>query len=382
MPANNAVQDRIRDFSELTGIKVCACEQKDISEDPVWCIDPEKNCYQCHFKAVSEAANTQGYITYTCPAGCTFALFSERRHDERLYITMGPVLLSEEQVTPCSCTFERAVTLSGPCFESAVSVLMSACSSALTDEISVLEKQNRLDIYDSYSYYRSVETIIDYPIDTEKDLLIAIEQRDRNNAQRILNDLLGYILFSTGGYIDVVKTRVCELLVLISRRVVESGGSQKKSLSTNVDFFKDIWDLKTVDEIVSFLSKRIPNYMSEILDDDTGTESPTVSKVIRFINENYDKDLNLRMISDYVFLSPNYLCKLFKKEMNMTVVKYINLVRINRSRILLEKSEQSIEEVSVRVGFDEVSYFSKVFRDETGISPGRYRQLHRNKSKS
>ncbi len=74
-----------------------------------------------------------------------------------------------------------------------------------------------------------------------------------------------------------------------------------------------------------------------------------------------------------VFVSPSYLFRLFKKKMGVTPMRYRNLVRIDKAKLLLLDRTLTIEEVAERVGFEDAKYFARVFKKETGASPSAFR---------
>lgn len=72
-------------------------------------------------------------------------------------------------------------------------------------------------------------------------------------------------------------------------------------------------------------------------------------------------------------MSPNYLGKLFKDEMNLSVSNYITAVRLNRSLVLLNDTDYSIKEIIEQIGFINESSFYKQFKKQFGITPKEYR---------
>lgn len=99
-----------------------------------------------------------------------------------------------------------------------------------------------------------------------------------------------------------------------------------------------------------------------------------ISDVIDYINRNLDKKLSLDSVSKSTFVSKYYLCHTFKSTVGMTVIEYITLSRISRAKQLLAQTEDSISDISVAVGFDNFAYFSKVFREYEGTTPGAFRK--------
>ncbi|KNY27974.1 helix-turn-helix domain-containing protein [Pseudobacteroides cellulosolvens] len=97
-----------------------------------------------------------------------------------------------------------------------------------------------------------------------------------------------------------------------------------------------------------------------------------IKKALEFIEKNYMKQLLLEEAASYCLLNQTYFCSLFKRYLNCSFVTYLNRVRIEKSKKLLNDSGLSLYEVSKQCGFKTQSYFTKVFKQETGISPGKF----------
>ncbi|WP_372632565.1 response regulator [Cohnella sp.] len=104
--------------------------------------------------------------------------------------------------------------------------------------------------------------------------------------------------------------------------------------------------------------------------------SGEISKAIQFIKQNYDQNISLQQVADYVGLSFGYLSNLFKKELQITFIEYLNCYRIEQAKELLTRTHMKSYDVAVQVGFSpEYTYFSKVFKKVTGLNPNEYRRL-------
>ena len=77
-----------------------------------------------------------------------------------------------------------------------------------------------------------------------------------------------------------------------------------------------------------------------------------------------------------VYLSADHLARVFKKETGETLVKYITDKRINAAKEMLSDTKTPISQVASEVGYDNYSYFTKIFKEKTGCSPGDYRKHH------
>jgi Response regulator containing CheY-like receiver domain and AraC-type DNA-binding domain len=103
--------------------------------------------------------------------------------------------------------------------------------------------------------------------------------------------------------------------------------------------------------------------------------SSEISKALQYIKQNYDQNISLQQVADHVSLSFGYLSNLFKKELQITFIEYLNLYRIERAKELLTRTHLKSYDIAVKVGFSpEYTYFSKVFKKVTGLNPNEYRR--------
>ncbi len=95
--------------------------------------------------------------------------------------------------------------------------------------------------------------------------------------------------------------------------------------------------------------------------------------VFDFMNENYSKEITLEQLSKTVDLSPQYICRIFKKCTNMRPFEFITRKRIEEAKKLVLKAEMPINEISKAVGYSDCSYFCAVFKKQVGMSPISFR---------
>lgn len=100
-----------------------------------------------------------------------------------------------------------------------------------------------------------------------------------------------------------------------------------------------------------------------------------IEDILTYINANYSQDLTLQCISQHFFISPNYLCKIFKDTTGFTYINYLNQVRIQSAQELLRNSDLNINSISCRVGFKSTTHFGRVFKNIVHLSPLQYRKL-------
>ena len=96
-----------------------------------------------------------------------------------------------------------------------------------------------------------------------------------------------------------------------------------------------------------------------------------------YIEKNFQENINLNKISNYVSLSKNYFCNIFKKETGITIWDYLIRIRMEEAKRMLLETEQKTYEISEKVGYDDPSYFGRLFKKYTGFTPIEFRDSSR-----
>ena len=98
-----------------------------------------------------------------------------------------------------------------------------------------------------------------------------------------------------------------------------------------------------------------------------------VRQCIRIIHKNYKADISLSGAAKQLYISPNYLSKIFSAEMGKSFSRYLLEHRINISMKLLRETNDKVYEIACQVGYPDAVHFAKIFKQVTGQSPNRYR---------
>lgn len=103
------------------------------------------------------------------------------------------------------------------------------------------------------------------------------------------------------------------------------------------------------------------------------------SDVIVYIHQNYMKKINIDNLANQANISKGHFIRQFHEEMGLTPIEYLNNFRIYKATKLLEKSSYNVTEICYSCGFNNLSYFIKVFKEKVGISPKQYALKHHRK---
>ena len=104
------------------------------------------------------------------------------------------------------------------------------------------------------------------------------------------------------------------------------------------------------------------------------TEARAITMIKEYVHAHLSEALSLPLLASLVFLNPSYLSRLFRRETGVTLIGYINAVRIEKAMELLSRTNMRISAIAAQVGLESPSYFHQVFRRHCGVSPQEYRQ--------
>lgn len=259
-------------------------------------------------------------------------------------------------------------------------LLYYMCSGLVTDRKEQFSlNQNKLyqqsRINESIQTYKATAQVNSrtYPYEKEKKLITKLKTGDTEAAKALLNDLLGYVFFAEGSNLEIVKSRALELSSLLSRAAIEGGATSDSVLKINNQFVLSLQSITDLDELCYSLQETIDVFTDCMFNYIPTKGNEITKKAIRYISQNFAQNLTLSMVADHVHLNPAYFSTLFKQSTGSSFKEYLNMVRIEESKRLLSNTDYSIIDISLATGFEDQSYFSKVFKKYTGLTPKQYR---------
>jgi len=211
-----------------------------------------------------------------------------------------------------------------------------------------------------------------YSLEKERELLGKVRLGDKEGARAILNELLGAILFRHAGRFDIIKARILELMVVLSRAAVEAGASLEMLLGLNYQYLGELADIDSQEELCLWIVKVLEVFMASVYQTRNLGNVRVIGKALRYMREHYNEPLTLKHVAREVNLSPFYFARLLKREAGITFLHYLTRVRMEEAKRLLQDSSNNILEVALEVGYNDQSYFTKVFKKHEGITPALY----------
>jgi len=212
-------------------------------------------------------------------------------------------------------------------------------------------------------------------LDTERMLFACLRRGDKEEGQKILDKLLDILYMEVRGNFPAFRLKALELAVLLSRAV-----SDPKDIMDNISLentnrcMKKIEECASFDEIKTILAA-ITDRMSGMIFSFQGVRHfSALKKAERYIWKNYTRKLSLKEIANASGLSAPYLSMVFKEEMGENLSNYLNRLRVEKAAAMLVTTNLPISEITFACGFEDQSWFSKIFKNFTGLTPGKYRE--------
>ncbi len=151
-----------------------------------------------------------------------------------------------------------------------------------------------------------------------------------------------------------------------------------KSLNNNFQiktekFAQELDNCISVEDIENLIANQTSRLYEAQFGMQLGSKTAAVAIARQYIRQNYAKKLTLDDIAKRVYLNPVYFSVLFKREVGMSFINYVNDVRMEEAKKLLGQHSLSLYEIACSVGISDISYFSKVFKRSVGITPKEYR---------
>ncbi|NLO98790.1 MAG: response regulator [Clostridiaceae bacterium] len=204
------------------------------------------------------------------------------------------------------------------------------------------------------------------------DLIIAGR---KSEAELFIKNIVNELRYNTNTLINNIKNYFFNLLVGITKIAQDRNIAIVESNRKEEFFWEEISKANTIYEIEDYILNKI-NTFFEILAHKKNNNSIVLS-ITKYIHNNYsNNDLTIKDIAAYTFLTPNYLCLVFKKETGKTINQFITEIRIEKAKELLKDRQIKLYEIASLIGFSDANYFAKTFKKLEGINPSDFREKY------
>lgn len=221
-----------------------------------------------------------------------------------------------------------------------------------------------------------------------KENIAIINSRELHYLESLNNNLKFYIIridlpFLFSDQVDLCQTKYLAPLsenLILFENLIKNDYEVIKCINEIIkEYFREEigYELSIKAHIYNLVVLLIRNYIDEFITEKKFTfkldNFKRFNEVFEYIDNNYDKKICTKNLSDIAHVSTYYFCRVFKQITGKTSTEYINEVRLKKSIDLLKKGTMNITEISISCGFNDVNYFCRLFKKKYGASPTKFK---------
>ena len=143
------------------------------------------------------------------------------------------------------------------------------------------------------------------------------------------------------------------------------------ALASSSDYIRDMRINRKLNDLIMLLMESSWHHEAHA----NAPKKMDISSVKSFLDEHYSEKLSLESVASQFFIDKHYLARLFKEQYGVTLITYLQQVRITHAKRMLRFTDKSIEEIGLECGIGELNYFSRVFKKLEGVSPSEFRRV-------
>ena len=236
----------------------------------------------------------------------------------------------------------------------------------------------------SKRYFQEIDNINQYIgveefFNIESKLIFEIYHLESAKAKKSLHELIDILSIRFGKqFIKIVRSYFSVLSSIVARKLLDNQLPSKKAFSFNIACNAMIENQMKDAEFLQFADDLIDFFVYFIADRKQPTfRHQTVNKVIMYINDELENDLTVESIANNFHISTSHLSRIFREHVGITLVEYLNVRRVEESQYYLRHTNKSITSISDQFHFCNQSYFTRIFKKYTGVTPKHFRdELH------
>jgi len=215
-----------------------------------------------------------------------------------------------------------------------------------------------------------------YPIAAERALLYQMRVGDLEECSRVLDELIDYLLGLPCDPPEMVHTRFAELITLTSRAAIDAGAPFEHVLEISHERIVALNGLRTGATLRAWAQESLKLLKGQIAP--VAARDHIVERAVQFLMENFRRpDLQLKDVASVANVSASHLAHLLRTHVGASFVRYLTALRMEEAKRLLTETDLKVATVAGQAGYDDPTYFYRVFRRETGMTPIVYRRRAR-----
>ncbi|RAP74794.1 helix-turn-helix domain-containing protein [Paenibacillus montanisoli] len=205
------------------------------------------------------------------------------------------------------------------------------------------------------------------------ELLARVRIGDEEGAVAFLKIMMEQLAQAYIHNVDMFKSEVFDLLMTMSRFVLEMGGEAAEILAENARVIQDLYHTIRYDKFVLKVCDYWRKLAAQLARDHAAEVSPAIRSALEYVKSHLREKVTLEQVAQHCFISTYHFAHLFKKEVGISFIDFLNKMRIEKAIHYLETTELSIQVIAGRAGFHDANYFARKFKMLMNCSPSEYR---------
>jgi two-component system response regulator YesN len=224
------------------------------------------------------------------------------------------------------------------------------------------------------------DEIFNLNINDEKNIISCLKSIDRKNLQMYIDTLFNKIVLYKMSQ-RAIRMVCAELINIVNTVARESGIDTKLIYQDDEIPYDEMKKYETISEVELWILKVYEKFLRlmEVSSINPDYAEPT-KKAIEFIRKNYRNNISLNDAADYTGVNSSYLSRVFKKDCGRGFNEYLNYVRVEQAKLLIQSGNNKLKDIVKNVGFNNYTYFFKVFKDFIGMTPQEYEEIIKKES--
>ena len=211
-----------------------------------------------------------------------------------------------------------------------------------------------------------------------KELQTLLKSGNKRGAKNLVFEKIGIRHCQEQGweYLEVKQTvkRILSFLVEYAAGTANLTSQELLDLEYMVELADKAIELLDAEYLCELIDDNIENMIVVSQEEAPDTMREAVHQAVEYIDQHYFEPLTLSGLAKKFHMEHSYFSRMFKKETNETLMMYISKTRIDKAKRYMEQKDSNLTEIAFMVGYDDYTYFNKVFRKITGISPRDYKK--------
>ncbi|MCQ6562280.1 response regulator [Paenibacillus mendelii] len=213
---------------------------------------------------------------------------------------------------------------------------------------------------------------------TYQDMVSSAAIGDHPRMETRLDEILTGVLRLPPALQEQHMKVLCFRVISDVQRILHDSGERSRAAAARDGVMPaSAWDdanrLGSILDMRDWVAGRLSAMVHHIHGDRSSRHSTVIHKVKQILESDYGQSITIQDLAQKVFLTPNYLCNVFKEHVGESIIEHLTKIRMKHAKQLLAGTPLKIYEIAEQTGFKSLSYFGLVFKNMFGLSPKEYR---------